>query len=251
MERGDLRAAQIDLRNVVRDDPANAEAHFRLGLVQMRMSDPVAAEKEFRAARDNGFDQRSAVAALAQAYMAQGKFRELVRDFEPDPGAPDKGAAIMVLRSMALLQLNEVEAAEAQVTQAEAAEPRSAGAIYLQAVLLARAKDFTNADAALTKITTLLPRFPRGLYFLAIVKFNLGQAEQAADAATKYASRNPSDLDGVKLLARIDLATQRSDHAIEVLAKSAASGNADAEVLDLLGRAYAQGGRQLQALQNL
>ncbi len=31
MQKGDLRAAQIDLRNAVRSDPQNAEAHFWLG----------------------------------------------------------------------------------------------------------------------------------------------------------------------------------------------------------------------------
>ena len=31
MQKGDLRAAQIDLRNAVRSDPQNAEAHYWLG----------------------------------------------------------------------------------------------------------------------------------------------------------------------------------------------------------------------------
>lgn len=75
MEKGDLKAAQIELRNALREDPNNAEAHFRLAVLSARMGDPVAAEKGFRLARDNGFDQRAITPMLAQTYMAQGKFR--------------------------------------------------------------------------------------------------------------------------------------------------------------------------------
>ena len=56
MDKGDLRAAQIELRNTVRSDPNNAEAHFRLGVIQLRMGDPVSGERSLRQARDNGFD---------------------------------------------------------------------------------------------------------------------------------------------------------------------------------------------------
>jgi Tfp pilus assembly protein PilF len=33
LQKGDLKSAQIDLRNAVRDDPQNAEAHYWLGRV--------------------------------------------------------------------------------------------------------------------------------------------------------------------------------------------------------------------------
>ena len=32
LKKGDLKSAQIDLRNAVRDDPQNAEAHYWLGV---------------------------------------------------------------------------------------------------------------------------------------------------------------------------------------------------------------------------
>ena len=35
MQKGDLRAAQIDLRNAVRSDPQNAETHYWLGRVSL------------------------------------------------------------------------------------------------------------------------------------------------------------------------------------------------------------------------
>ena len=46
MKKGDLKSAQIDLRNAVRNDPQNAEAHYWLGRVAFELGDPVAAERE-------------------------------------------------------------------------------------------------------------------------------------------------------------------------------------------------------------
>ena len=46
LKKGDIRAAQIDLRNAVRSDPQNGEAHYWLGRVSFELGDPVAAERE-------------------------------------------------------------------------------------------------------------------------------------------------------------------------------------------------------------
>src|SRR5947209_13456317 len=56
MKKGDLKSAQIDLRNAVRNDPQNAEAHYLLGRVSIELGDPVAAEREAEAARQRGYD---------------------------------------------------------------------------------------------------------------------------------------------------------------------------------------------------
>ena len=55
MKLSSRKSAQIDLRNAVRNDPQNAEAHFWLGRVALELGDPVAAEREAQAARDMGF----------------------------------------------------------------------------------------------------------------------------------------------------------------------------------------------------
>ena len=46
LQKGDIRAAQIQLRNAVKSDPQNAEAHFQLARVSLELGDPVAAERE-------------------------------------------------------------------------------------------------------------------------------------------------------------------------------------------------------------
>ena len=73
-EEGRSEAAQIDLRNAVRNDPQNAEAHYWLGRVTFELGDPVASEREAIAARDRGFDPHQTVPLLSQALLAQNKF---------------------------------------------------------------------------------------------------------------------------------------------------------------------------------
>ena len=68
MQKGDLKAAQIDLRNAVRSDPQNAEAHYWLGRVSLELGDPVAAEREASAARDRGFDPTQVGAAAGAGH---------------------------------------------------------------------------------------------------------------------------------------------------------------------------------------
>ena len=67
LKKGDLKSAQIDLRNAVRNDPQSAEAHFLLSKVSIELGDPVAAEREAIAARDRGFDPHQSIPLLAQA----------------------------------------------------------------------------------------------------------------------------------------------------------------------------------------
>jgi Tfp pilus assembly protein PilF len=73
LQNGDIRAAHIQLRNAVKSDPQNPEAHLQLARVSLQLGDPIAAEREANAARDRGSDSREVRPALAQAYMLQGK----------------------------------------------------------------------------------------------------------------------------------------------------------------------------------
>src|SRR5580692_662838 len=74
LKKGDLKSAQIDLRNAVRADPQNAEAHYWLGRVSFELGDPVAGEREADAALERGFDPQLASRLLGQTLIAQNKF---------------------------------------------------------------------------------------------------------------------------------------------------------------------------------
>ena len=91
LKKGDLKSAQIDLRNAVRNDPQNAEAHYWLGRVTFELGDPVASEREAIAARDRGFDPHQTVPLLAQALLAQNKFERPAEHAEAGRQGPAAG----------------------------------------------------------------------------------------------------------------------------------------------------------------
>ncbi|HET7879919.1 MAG TPA: XrtA/PEP-CTERM system TPR-repeat protein PrsT, partial [Acetobacteraceae bacterium] len=158
MQKGDLRTAQINLRNAVRSDPQNAEAHFWLGRVSLEIGDPVAAEREARAARDRGFDARQAVSLLAQALLAQQRYKDLLAQLNTDGADPTVDAQILVARGYAQIGLGDVDAAKESFALAEKTAPDAIEPLLAAARLLAARGEF---DAAQEKIDHALDKQPK------------------------------------------------------------------------------------------
>ena len=190
MDKGDLRTALIELRNAVRNNPNNAEAHFRLGVIQLRMGDPVSAERALRQARDNGFDPRAITPLLAQSYMAQGKFRDLLRDFPAEGLAEQQRASILVMRGLSHMQLGELDPAYEDFQQAEKAAPTAVEPLLAAARVLVARRDFAGAEARVDRALTLNAKAPEALVLKAQMlnlKGDRRNALSALDTAVQLA----------------------------------------------------------------
>jgi tetratricopeptide (TPR) repeat protein len=153
MAKGDARAAQLVLRGIVQSDPALTEARVRLGQVQLRLGDPIAAEKEFRAAATQGWDAHALTPLLAQAVVAQGRDEEVLRDYAPDGLTPEQAAMVLVARAGAELDLHRPADAAASIAEAQRLAPKSLpaalGAVRLAIARNDRAAEATHLDEAL------------------------------------------------------------------------------------------------------
>lgn len=190
MEKGDLRTAMIELRNTVRQDPTNAEAHFRLGAIQLRMGDAVAAERGLRQARDNGFDPRPIAPLMAQAYMAQGRFRDLLRDFPVDGVPQEQLGSILVMRGLSHLQLGELDPAFAAFVEAEKAAPTALEPLLAAARVQIARRDFAGAEARVDRALTMNAKSADGLVLkaqLLNLKGDRRNALSALDGAVQNA----------------------------------------------------------------
>lgn len=76
--KGDLRAATLELKNVLRDNPESVAGRHLLGLVYIDMEDGGAAEKELLLAQKGGIDQLSVMVPLAQALLLQGEYEKVL-----------------------------------------------------------------------------------------------------------------------------------------------------------------------------
>ena len=72
-ESGAHRASVIELKNAVREDPANARARQLLGENYIELGDANSAEKELRRALDLGVDAAVLAVPLARVMLLQGR----------------------------------------------------------------------------------------------------------------------------------------------------------------------------------
>jgi putative PEP-CTERM system TPR-repeat lipoprotein len=163
LKKGDLKSAQIDLRNAVRDDPQNAEAHYWLGRVTFELGDPVASEREATAARDRGFDPHQAVPLLAQALLAQSKFDELLNTLKPEGKDPLLDASILVARGYAQVSLKRPEDAQKSFAEAEQVAPNAVEPLLADARLAVARADLAGAQAKIDRAIAAQPKSAEAL----------------------------------------------------------------------------------------
>lgn len=158
MKKGDLKAAQIELRNAVRSDPQNAEAHFWLGRVAFELGDPVAAEREAAAARERGYDPAQAVPLQAQALLAQNKFDALLDTLKPDGKNAALDAAILVARGYAQIGLRRPEDAQKSFAEAQQVAPNAVDPLLADARLAVARADLVTAEARIDRAIAAQPK---------------------------------------------------------------------------------------------
>ncbi len=153
LQKGDLRAAQVQLLNAVKADPQNAETRFLLARVEFDLGDPVAAEREVRNARERGYDPHKTLALLSQAMLAQSKFQEMLNEFKPTGKDKQLDSEILVSRGIAEAGLNHVDDAEKDFSASEKLEPTSVQPLLADARLAVARREvdraLQKADAAL------------------------------------------------------------------------------------------------------
>ncbi len=113
-ESGAHRASVIELKNAVREDPANARARQLLGENYIELGDANSAEKELRRALDLGVDAAVLAVPLARVMLLQGRYEDAL-DAAEAAAAPagSARAAVLVVRGRAYGSLADLDAAEA------------------------------------------------------------------------------------------------------------------------------------------
>jgi putative PEP-CTERM system TPR-repeat lipoprotein len=163
LKKGDLRSAQIDLRNAVRNDPQNAEAHYWLGRVAFELGDPVASEREAIAARERGFDPHQTVPLLSQALLAQNKFDDVLEKLKPEGKDPLLDASILVARGYAQVGLKRPEDAQRSFVEAEQVSPNAVEPLLADARLSVAKADLAGAQQKIDRAIAAQPKASEAL----------------------------------------------------------------------------------------
>ncbi len=243
MARGDLRAAQLELRNAIRQNPQAVEPRITLARLSLELGDADTAEREARAAMERGFDRVQGTQIVLRAHLALGRTREILRDFPmpSDPAQAPLGARIAAARALAHLQLDDRPAARAAAEDAVRLGPDVAEAHLAQSAVAVAFGDREAAERAADRALQLDPNSVEATMRKATLVYQRGQPAEAADLLQPLIARQPTLTPARVLRADALLRLGRdADARVEVDAVLRAQpGNASANYLHalLLGRA--------------
>ncbi|WP_259780735.1 XrtA/PEP-CTERM system TPR-repeat protein PrsT [Aestuariispira ectoiniformans] len=147
LEKGEYKAAVIELKNAIRDDPKNPHLRFQLGRIYLSAGDGLGAEKEFNVALENGIDPSIMQVPLAQTYLVLRRYDDVLNKTSVEKTAPGQKAQILTTHSQALLEKGKLAEAEKLAQQAVQEEPTSPRATDALAVVMLREKRIEEAES--------------------------------------------------------------------------------------------------------
>lgn len=250
-QKGDQKAALIQLKNAVAQSPADAEARLQLGTLALEMGDLPSADKELRKAASLGMSPQRALPLLARAMLEQGQAKELLAQLTPELAKGN--AELLARRGDALLASGDLAAAKAAYQQALETNPRSGYALVGMArcglvsqdriaaetyAAEAVAKDPNNADAwmfqsmilraankpdealaALDKVLALKPRHRSAHIEKADIEIARGKFQAAQTEVDLAARATPGNMLVTYTQGLLDFAQGKYKTALELTQK--------------------------------
>ncbi len=212
IEAKDSKTAVIELKNVLQQQPENAEGRFLLGKLLLDSGEAVSALVELQKAQELGYDPERLNPVLARAMLNNGNAQAVVSTFAGKSlKAPGAQADLQATLAEAYIQLRKPAEAEAAVAAALAASPDHLGARLLQVRRQAGSKDFVGALVALDKVIESAPTDSGARLLKGDLLMQTGQDEAALTAYREAIQRNSANVAAQTaavwiLLSRRDLA---------------------------------------------
>ena len=251
---GDYRAAMIELKNALQDQPDNVDARLMLSRVSLQLGDLEAADKELRRAVEAGATPERVGNLPYDLLIAQRKFPDALTFLDTDStlgeadklyytavaelGVQDIGAARQASEAMLSgypgdarghIQMAEVLAAEGntdaaivEVRKALTAEPGNSLALWTEGRLLVTAGRWEEAEKSLVAATaqgSTLDATTRAGALAALTEAHFGQQDlAAAKESIAQLEKLAPGAPGTRLLkARLALAEDRPADAVAEL----------------------------------
>lgn len=191
--RGQWEEARGFLEKWLVDDPENALAHTRMGIINFRLDQAKEALAEFTKAREINPDMPHPFVSLGQLFYANGDVEKAQKSFEK--AYSENQADMNVAQAYAewLIQSGDLDKAKEIATAMRTQAPDSVPALQLDGIVAYMQGDSERAESALQKVLSLDPRNARAMDLLALL---LIQSDKMSDKerALQYAQLNADNL---------------------------------------------------------
>jgi len=197
LDKGELKAASLEIKNALQQNQNNAQAHWLLGKVYLELGNAAGAEKELRRASEFGVEDGAVLPLLAQALLVQGKLEELQLLSLEKLTTGDQKAKVLAAQGLGKLVQREEDSAEEKINQAVALDPQSPYANVAKVRLLAAKNEFDLARKELKRVLELDTDYAPAWSLLGDLESrdnNLVKAEAAYTNAVENSTYNLPDL---------------------------------------------------------
>ncbi len=191
----DAKAAEIHLKNLLLQDEQNAEARFLLAGLYLAAGDLGSADKEYRRARDLGFDRDKVMPPLLETLFRMNRYQDVVSEARGialgDPAAQARALGTM---GRAQVRLGQMAEAGRSFAAALAARPDDVAA-QVGATSVRALNDRPAARVAVDAILQRHPQAPEALILKGDIEAADGNAGAARALYEKAADLAPRDLE--------------------------------------------------------
>ncbi len=217
---GAHKAAFIELKNALQQDPGNPEARLVLGELYLKVKDGASAEKELRRAEDLGVDPVRWRLNLVEAMILQGKLDEALARLDGfGILTPEEQSRAMALRGRSSLGLGRHQEAELQFDEAIAVDADNQEAILGKVMVRLAQQNKAAATAAADEMLARFPDNPEALLVRAELHRSAGENDLALQRFDRILQADPIHLRALLGRATTRVAMGSFDEAAADLAR--------------------------------
>ncbi|MEP6655978.1 MAG: XrtA/PEP-CTERM system TPR-repeat protein PrsT, partial [Betaproteobacteria bacterium] len=243
LARNDSKAAVIQLKNALQQDPDLAEARYLLGVALLRAEDVPAAQKELRKARELKYPPEQVDPPLAHATALLQQFQKVVDEFASSTAKSPEGVAeLQTALGQAYAGLGKVDLARQAFAAALSADPRNGPALVADARLKAQTGDVAGALAQIDMTVAALPALADAWMLKGDIALYQRESDAAASAYRKTIEVRRDYLPAHAALVGLLIREGKAEEAATALAAMKVVAPRDPQTLYFTALARAQAG---------
>ncbi|HYE36838.1 XrtA/PEP-CTERM system TPR-repeat protein PrsT [Methylocaldum sp.] len=194
IQKGEFKAAVIQLKNLLQSEPENADARVLIGEAYLMLGDGPSAAKELEKARDFSAPKEKWIVPLARAYLLQDKPKAVLDQIKPGEDLADTiRAQVHGIRGLAQVSLKEPERAKESFAAALKLDSSASDALLGLAMLEAQQKQYKKAVEYANQAIAKDSKNVNAWIVAGEMKRLDGDQQGAVDAFTKALDAQPFD----------------------------------------------------------